>query len=288
MEKFTTINYQFNEKEISIHILEDDKSIWLSQKSLSVIFTCTVNSIKKHLINILKETSCDYPTSADLAPVHMENGREVRRKIKLYHQRIIEELAIRKRSNNFEKIKEFISNYLNAIAESNLNDKDIIIFDNGRVHVSVKVSKKEQTIWATESQIADAFEVSRQTINYHINNILKGNELEPISVRKEILHTGSDGKQYLTVFYNLDMVLAIGYRVNSKIAIKFRRWATGILSDVIKQGYVINEERCIECKDAIIGLQNRVLQLEHNQNKGITFIPGDELRSFATHKKHSG
>ena len=374
MKNFISIEYKVDNLEINIRVLEVDKSIWLSQKEISMLFNCSLNSINKQINHILKEHSESYPTIANLAEVREENGREVRRKIKLYHQKLIEEIGLRKHSNNFDKIKEFVLKYLNqksiennniiiydnGIAKVSLNvsyeeqtvwatkkeiaevfltsvpdinyhikriieegeldtnsvikwhlntdpdgkkynnifkevllneestcakfehvvpnlgrqykttiynldvinyislrlktnriillkefvinyfkdyeidDKrsDIIISDNGKVHISVVISRLEQTIWANEPRIADLFEVSRQTIHYHINNILNDKELEPISVCKEILHTGLDGKQYLTTFYSLDMILAIGYRVNSKVAISFRQWATKVLSEI--------------------------------------------------------
>lgn len=140
---------------------------------------------------------------------------------------------------------------------------------------------EEQTVWATQKEIADIFLTSVQDINYHIKRILADGELDPSSVIKCHLNTGPDGKNYNVTFYNLDMALAVGFRVSTKKATSFRRWAAEILSKHMIKGYSINEQRCLECQSAIIGLQNRVLELENNQNKGISFYPGDELKSFA-------
>ena len=105
-------------------------------------------------------------------------------------------------------------------------------------------------------------------------------ELDKNSVRKEILHTGPDGKQYMVAFFNLDMALSIGYRVNTKIAIQFRKWATDVIKETIINGYFINEPKCLECKNDILELQNKVNVLLLNQYKEIKYDPGDRMRSF--------
>ena len=121
MQNFITINYEFNGIAINIYILEDNKTIWLSQKDLSAIFGCSISSIYKCLSSILQEVPFTCPTISDLEKVQVEHGREVNRKIKLYHQEIIEELGRRKRSNNFKIVKEFVSNYLSKNNDLLLN-----------------------------------------------------------------------------------------------------------------------------------------------------------------------
>ena len=112
-------------------------------------------------------------------------------------------------------------------------NNDIVIFRNGELELEVSVSEDRETVWLTQKQIAELFGKDRRTITRHIQNVYKDNELEQDSVCSFFVHTGSDGKNYKVQFYNLDMILAVGYRVKSPNGIVFRKWATSILKDYI-------------------------------------------------------
>jgi hypothetical protein len=99
------------------------------------------------------------------------------------------------------------------------------------------------TIWATQADIADIFDVQRPAITKHIRNIMKDKELKPDSVCSKKERTADDGKIYQVQFYNLDVILAVGYRTNSSKAIAFRQWATETLKSHITKGYTINRQR---------------------------------------------
>ena len=96
-------------------------------------------------------------------------------------------------------------------------NNDIVIFKNGELELEVSVSEDRETVWLTQKQIAELFGKDRRTITRHIQNIYKDNELKQDSVCSFFEHTGSDGKNYKVQFYNLDMILAVGYHVNSRV-----------------------------------------------------------------------
>jgi hypothetical protein len=108
--------------------------------------------------------------------------------------------------------------------------------------------------------MAALFDVDRTRITRHVNNILLETEL-PNSVCAENALTASDGKKYLVKYYNLDMIIAVGYRVNSKRGTLFRKWANSILKQYLLNGYAINNKRCMECQENIITLNNKVNNL---------------------------
>ena len=97
--------------------------------------------------------------------------------------------------------------------------------------------------------MATLFDVRENNITYHLQNIFDSNELDKNSVTQKIRVTASDGKKYLTGFYNLDAIIAVGYRVNSKKATKFRIWATDVLKDYIIKGFKIDKERMKNARD---------------------------------------
>lgn len=109
--------------------------------------------------------------------------------------------------------------------------------------IQLKQDTHADTVWASQAQIAEVFEVQRPIITKHIRNILNDKELDADSVCSKMEHTAEDGKTYQVQFYNLDVILAIGYRVNSKKAIAFRQWATKTLKEHIIKGYTINHQR---------------------------------------------
>jgi hypothetical protein len=118
---------------------------------------------------------------------------------------------------------------------------NIVIFEDKNGNVELRADIEKDTIWATQAQIAELFEIGVPTVNEHLKNIFKTNELKEKSVIRKFRITAKDSKQYLTKFYNLDVIIALGYRVNSKKATKFRIWATGVLREYLKQGYALNQ-----------------------------------------------
>lgn len=123
---------------------------------------------------------------------------------------------------------------------------------------------KDETIWATQEQIVKLFESSKSNISEHISNILKNEELEEEVVRKFRI-TAIDGKKYNVTHYNLDMIIAVGYRVNSKKATEFRKWATGVLRQFIKDGYVIDHKRLKEDPGKLTKLAAEIRELRANE-----------------------
>lgn len=108
--------------------------------------------------------------------------------------------------------------------------------------VKLEVRLEDETVWLTQEQIADLFGTKRPAITKHLNNIYKSGELDIDSICSILEHMGNDGKQrYTTKYYNLDAILSIGYRVNSKNATLFRKWANSVLKDYLLKGYSINK-----------------------------------------------
>ncbi|MDR2918821.1 MAG: virulence protein RhuM/Fic/DOC family protein [Tannerella sp.] len=122
------------------------------------------------------------------------------------------------------------------------NKGEIIIYQSPDGNTRLDVKLEEDTVWLTQAQIAELFGTKRPAITKHLSNIYKSGELEENSTCSILEHMGNEGKQeYQTKFYNLDAILSVGYRVNSKNATQFRIWANKILKDYLVKGYTINE-----------------------------------------------
>ena len=120
---------------------------------------------------------------------------------------------------------------------------EFLIFTRQAGDEGIEVRLAEETVWLTQKLISVLFDKGRSTITEHLKNIFDSGELAEAAVCRDFRHTAEDGKDYTTRFYNLDAIIAVGFRVNSARAIQFRQWATGVLRDFAIRGYVLDKER---------------------------------------------
>jgi hypothetical protein len=126
---------------------------------------------------------------------------------------------------------------------------EIVVYQPDEI-TRLEVRVEGETVWLTQEQIAALFGVKRPAITKHIRNIYAIQELEEHSVCSILERTASDGKSYMTQFYNLDMILSVGYRVNSRNAVIFRRWANSVLKEYLLKGYALNN-RFVNLEDQL-------------------------------------
>lgn len=117
------------------------------------------------------------------------------------------------------------------------------IYKDANGNVNVNALMRDETLWLTQKSLAELFDVDRSVISKHISNIFKDGELLENAVCAFFAHTADDGKQYNTAFYNLDMIIAVGYRVNSSKATAFRIWATNVIKEYIIKGFALDDNR---------------------------------------------
>lgn len=119
------------------------------------------------------------------------------------------------------------------------NQGEIILYQPDS-EVKLEVRLEEETVWLTQMQMAELFQTSKQNVSLHTNNIFKENELDRNSVVKESLTTASDGKKYQVKYFNLDVIISVGYRVKSIRGTQFRQWANRVLKEYLLKGYSVN------------------------------------------------
>lgn len=127
---------------------------------------------------------------------------------------------------------------------------NFLIYNTPDEDVSIHAVVKDESIWLTQKAMAELFGCSTDNISLHLKNIFSEGELDKNSVAEKISATASDGKKYLTQFYNLDAIISVGYRVNSRKATNFRIWATGILKEYMIKGFAMDDERLKQGKTA--------------------------------------
>ncbi|PIP19447.1 MAG: cytochrome C biogenesis protein CycH [Candidatus Omnitrophica bacterium CG08_land_8_20_14_0_20_41_16] len=161
---------------------------------------------------------------------------------------------------------------------------EIVIYLTKDKKVQIEVKLEKDTIWLTQKQIAQLFGTQRPAITKHLYNIFKTGELKENSVCSILEHTALDGKKYRTKFYNLDIIISVGYRVNSARATQFRIWATNVLKRHLIDGYTLNEKRLKEQTLKLQALQRAVKligsmkdrkQLEYKEAMGLLEVISD-------------
>lgn len=123
------------------------------------------------------------------------------------------------------------------------NNGEIIIYqaDDGLTHIEVKM--EDETVWLTQAQLVQLYQTSKSNVSEHIKHIFEEGELEEEAVVRKFRTTAADGKSYNTTYYNLDMIISLGYRIKSSIATNFRRWATARLKEYMIKGFTMDDER---------------------------------------------
>lgn len=126
------------------------------------------------------------------------------------------------------------------------NTGNILIYQNEKGDTKIDVYFAEDTIWMTQKSMCELYQVAKSSVSEHISNIYKDSELEEESTVRKFRTVQTEGNRQVTrdlEYYNLDMILAVGYRVRSNVGIHFRRWASGVLTEYMKKGFVLNDER---------------------------------------------
>ena len=147
------------------------------------------------------------------------------------------------------------------------NRGEVILYQPDN-EVKLEVWLEDETVWLTQAQLAELFQTSKQNVSLHTNNIFKEKELSPDSVVKDSLTTAADGKKYRVKYYNLDVIISVGYRVKSIRGTQFRQWANKVLKEYLLKGHVINCR--LEQIDTM--LQKHERQIEYLTDKVDFFV----------------
>ncbi len=169
-----------------------------------------------------------------------------------------------------------------------MEKQNVILYTDDLGHVSLEVTLEHETLWLNQAQMAELFGTKQPAISKHLSNIFKSGELDKNSVHSILEYTAKDGKIYQTSFYNLDAVLSVGYRVNSKHATQFRIWASKILKDYLIKGYALNHRRInaqsLNELTATMELVRKSIEskeLSSNEAKGLLEIINNYAKTWA-------
>ena len=146
---------------------------------------------------------------------------------------------------------------------------NIVTFKDEQLELEVNISPEEDTVWLSLDQLSDLFDKNKSTISRHIKNIFSEGELERHSVVANFATTASDNKTYRVDYYNLDVIISVGYRVKSPRGVLFRKWATNILKQYLTAGLAINEKR--------LAVLNKTVQIQSKIISGLVGIDAEDV-----------
>ena len=229
--------YTAPSRKVKIEVFLQNESLWLTQRQMAELFGITPQNITFHLANIFKnEELVKESTCKEILQVQIEGAQKVKRAIEFYNLDAVIAVGYKVNSKKAAQFKIW--------ADSNIVEKyeNSVIYQAKNGAFQLHVDADKDTIWANADQIASLFGRDKSVISKHIKNIFEEKELAKKSVVAKNATTGSDGKTYQVTSYNLDLILSVGYKVNSKTATLFRKWATSILKQHITEGYTINKK----------------------------------------------
>ena len=145
-----------------------------------------------------------------------------------------------------------------------MEKKEIVLFTDGNIALEVPITPEHDTVWLTQEQMSELFDTARSSIAYHISNIFKEGELDK-STSVEIFDRSKNSASRPPMYYNLDVIISVGYRVKSKRGIAFRRWANKVLKDYIVKGYAVNNNRINQLKEVVRIMKRTENQLDAKQ-----------------------
>ena len=299
--------FTIDTKPIKVLISQPDNEVWMDATALCTLYQKGRSTMFK-ILKIFKDEKDAIDNGnygkiglvqganyAKIGLVQNEGKRGVIREVIHYNFEAVMQIGNILNSDRWKLLKEEIESNENEEIQG-LDENPIIKYNNGSLQLDVRISPREETVWLTQNQIAMLYETTQPNISMHIKNIVEEGELEenftqsicknflPAHKNSLLAHNsqllaqsnsqkGKQGNQYAQTYYNLDMVLAVGYRVKSKRAIEFRRWVSTVMKQYIIQGYAINQKRIESHNECLLNLIDDVslLKKEVNTLKEIMF-----------------
>jgi hypothetical protein len=237
------IIYQAPDGTTNLDVRLEEDTVWLNIDQMSMLFGKSRATVNEHILNIFKDSELE----KEKVTRKIGNSDFSTKPTNHYNLDLIIALGYRIKSQQItpfciwatERLAEIKSNQSIVIQKNS----DIIFYSDPTGNLHVELTYDEDTFWTTQKRMGEIFRVDVRTISYHLQQIFESGELNKYSVIRKIWITADDGKKYDTMFYNLDAIIAVGYRVNSTKATQFRIWATQVLSEFIRKGFVMDDER---------------------------------------------
>ena len=263
-KKYDLIKFSDGEFSLDVNVSPSEDTVWLSLDEISLLFDRNRTVIGRHIKKIYINNELDKNRTCAKNARVLQDGRIYQ--VDVYNLDVILAVGYKVNSKRGALFRKWALKTINNIKAKKAYTVPLIAFEHNGISLDVNVSPDEDTVWLTKDQITILYDTTRQNIEYHINNIYAENELEAWATCKEILQVQTENNRKVTRavnMYNLDMIISLGYRINSKKGIIFRKWATKVLKQYLLKGYSINEERCIVCHNSVLQIENKLNEMQN-------------------------
>ena len=248
--------------ELDVRFDYQERDIWLSISDLCQLFKKTRPTISRYVKETINNGINEKQSKSKVKTMITEFSDKP---VQFYSLDLVMNIGKRIHSLTIDNFYNWCISNLDENIVENTDKSNIIRFDIDNISLNVKISPEEETVYLSKEQLIILFETTRQNVEYHIDNIYKTNELEEWATCKEILQVQTEGNRkvarYIS-YYNLDMIISLGYRINTNMGIYFRRWATKVLKQYMLKGYAIDENRVTVTNDNYIKLTNEVASID--------------------------
>ena len=266
MKQLNIVKYQT--KELDVLIDYEKETVWLTTDQIAILFEKSKQNISKHINNIFKNNEANELSVVNYYLTTATDGKTYN--IKHYNLEIVVLVGNKINSAITNEFKEFIDNEIKEYKKTHKRYELVKFIDNSlenTLELDVNVDPAEETVWLTLEDMSVLFDRDRSVIGKHIKKIYKENELDENRTRAKNARHLIDGRQYYVDIYNLDVILSVGYRVNSSRGTMFRQWANKILKEYLVNGFTINTKRVLSVEDNYNNLLKQVNDLTiHNTN----------------------
>ena len=257
--KYELVKYDDGNISLDVKVSREENTVWLSTEEIGLLFDRNRTAILRHINKIYKnEELFEGATCAKNAQVQTEGDRTVARVIKYYNLDMIVAVGYRVKSTKVESFKKWALDILKINQQNNALIAPIIKFECDDLCLDVKVSPEEETVWLTANQMALLFSRDEKTIRKHINNAFNEGEVDQNNTQKMRVPNTNQ----CVLFYNLNVIISVGYRVKSQRGVLFRKWATSILKQYLLNGYAIDKDRVIAYQSNILNLEADVIDIK--------------------------
>ena len=271
---YEIIKFENENVELEVNVSPKEETVWLSLNEMCLLFDRDKSVISRHIKKVFEEKELNEEQVVAQNATTAADGKTYN--VTYYNLDVILSVGRRIRTKIYYVFYEWAKDTLALLKKTKSCDKsNVIRFEKGNMSLDVTVVPEDGTVYLSKDQLVLLFDSTRQNVEYHINNIYETNELERNPTCKEILQVRIEGNREVSryqTYYNLEMIISLGYRINTKRGIEFRRWATSVLKEYLRKGYVVNEDRTLVTKQNFTSLVNKVDLLDRRLSK----VEGDQ------------
>lgn len=263
---FEIVKFSYENMNIEIHVSSTDRNLYLSLEDMALLFDKDRSSIGKQVRRAIRVCAENGSVCAKFARTGKDGKRYL---VNYYNMTIINIVGLKTNPKILAILKDWSKQYFD-IRDNTNRQQSLLRFEDNGVSLDVTVIPGEETVYLRKEQMLTLFETSRQNIEYHITNIYESGELDQEATCKEILQVQFEGDRQVSRlynYYNLDLIISLGFRVNTKRGIVFRKWANRVLKNYLVNGYAIDENRALVTNENYLNLVNKVDSLDTRLTK---------------------